>query len=171
MVAHVLARLAPQVGAHRRSTPIRISIAYAAFGHPVVPDAVGGFAGPLAGLHAGHDASRHRLCGDGAVRFAVPAARSGRARLAVGPERANARSSPSRARSTQPHPVFALVERSVAAAPRRRSCASGGRKIDAWYATLRWSPCRFDDEEPARFATSTRATSCATATPRRTADA
>ena len=26
---------------------------YAAFGHPVVPDAVGGFAGPLAGLHAG----------------------------------------------------------------------------------------------------------------------
>ena len=27
--------------------------AYAAFGHRVVPDAVGGFAGPLAGLHAG----------------------------------------------------------------------------------------------------------------------
>ena len=30
---------------------------YREFGHPVVPDAVGGYAGPLAGLHAGLAAS------------------------------------------------------------------------------------------------------------------
>ena len=52
LVAHVLARLAPQVGAlliNANQNRER----YAAFGHPVVPDEVGGFAGPLAGLHAG----------------------------------------------------------------------------------------------------------------------
>ena len=56
LVAHVLERLAPQVAAlvlnanqnHER---------YAAFGYPVVADAIPGFAGPLAGLHAGITAS------------------------------------------------------------------------------------------------------------------
>ena len=52
MVAHVLERLAPQVdevliNANQNAER------YAAFGHPVVADAIGGFAGPLAGLHAG----------------------------------------------------------------------------------------------------------------------
>src|SRR5919108_422575 len=60
MIAHVLARLAPQVDDivinanqnHER---------YAAFGHRVVPDEIGGFAGPLAGLHAGLRAVSHPL--------------------------------------------------------------------------------------------------------------
>lgn len=51
LIAHTLARLAPQVG------PIVISAnrclpEYMAFGHPVLPDALPGFIGPLAGLHA-----------------------------------------------------------------------------------------------------------------------
>src|SRR5437588_766908 len=50
MVAHVLGRLRPQVdeilinaNQHR--------VEYEAFGYPVLADAIGGFAGPLAGLH------------------------------------------------------------------------------------------------------------------------
>ena len=52
MVAHAIARLAPQVGAIVVNANRNVE-RYAALGHPVVPDDVGGFAGPLAGLHAG----------------------------------------------------------------------------------------------------------------------
>ena len=48
----------------------------------------------------------------------------------------------------QPHPVFALVERSVL--PHLTAfLREGGRKIDAWYATLRVVAVPFDDEESA----------------------
>ena len=56
LVAHVLERLAPQAGAiivNANQNRDR----YAAYGHPVVADEVGGFAGPLAGLHAGMTAA------------------------------------------------------------------------------------------------------------------
>lgn len=51
LVAHVIERFAPQVG------PLLISANrnredYAAFGHPVIADALPDYAGPLAGLHA-----------------------------------------------------------------------------------------------------------------------
>ena len=52
LAQHVISRLAPQVGTlivNANQNAER----YAAFGYPVVADAVGGFAGPLAGLHAG----------------------------------------------------------------------------------------------------------------------
>ena len=48
----------------------------------------------------------------------------------------------------QPHPVFALMKREV-----RESLeaflASGGRKIDAWYAALKVVEVPFDDEADA----------------------
>src|SRR5690606_16416233 len=52
MLAHVIERLQPQVGAmviNANGDPGR----FAAFGLDVVPDTVGGFAGPLAGVLAG----------------------------------------------------------------------------------------------------------------------
>ena len=52
MLAHVIERLAPQVGAlviNANGAPER----FATYGLPVVPDTVGGFAGPLAGVLAG----------------------------------------------------------------------------------------------------------------------
>ncbi|MGE0230729.1 MAG: molybdenum cofactor guanylyltransferase MobA [Flavobacteriaceae bacterium] len=52
MIAHVIERLARQTGAvviSANGDPERFS----GFGLPVVADAVGGFAGPLAGVHAG----------------------------------------------------------------------------------------------------------------------
>ena len=47
MVAWVLERLTPQVGEIVINANQNLE-AYAAFGHRVVPDAIGGFAGPLA---------------------------------------------------------------------------------------------------------------------------
>ncbi|HZD21505.1 MAG TPA: NTP transferase domain-containing protein, partial [Burkholderiales bacterium] len=48
----------------------------------------------------------------------------------------------------QPHPVFALVRRSVAD-NLRGFLANGGRKIDAWYASLKVVEVLFDDEADA----------------------
>ena len=145
MVAHVLARLAPQVGSlliNANQNPDR----YATFGYPVVADAVGGFAGPLAGLHAGMSASTTPfvvtvpcdspfLPTDLVARLAA-AMVQGNAQLAVAKT------------ADQPHPVFALVRRDVL--PHLAAfLEGGGRKIDAWYATLRVVEGRFDDEEAA----------------------
>ncbi len=48
----------------------------------------------------------------------------------------------------QPHPVFALVRRDVL--PHLAAfLAAGGRKIDAWYATLATVEVAFDDEADA----------------------
>src|SRR6478752_1004529 len=60
MVAHVLERLAPQVddiliNANQHTSE------YAAFGHRVIADTIGGFAGPLAGLQVGLANAAHSL--------------------------------------------------------------------------------------------------------------
>lgn len=52
LVAHVIDRLTPQVDTLLVNANRNID-AYAAFGYPVVTDRIDGFAGPLAGLHAG----------------------------------------------------------------------------------------------------------------------
>jgi molybdopterin-guanine dinucleotide biosynthesis protein A len=145
MIAHVLDRFAPQV-AEVLINANQNAERYAAFGRPVVPDAVGGFAGPLAGLHAGMTLARHPLVAtvpcDSPFLPADLVARlhaglvHDRAQLAV-------------ARTfDQPHPVFCLVRRDVL--PHLAAFLDGGgRKIDAWYATLRVSEVQFDDEADA----------------------
>jgi molybdopterin-guanine dinucleotide biosynthesis protein A len=145
MVAHVLARLSPQVGALVINANQNLE-RYAAFGYPVVPDEVGGFAGPLAGLHAGMTRAATAyiatapcdspfLPADLVARLAAAMTRES-AQLAVVHTFA------------QPHPVFALVECGVR--PHLASfLLAGGRKIDAWYATLRVVAVPFDDEEAA----------------------
>ena len=52
LVAHVIERLVPQVDVLLVNAN-RNADSYAQFGCQVVPDVIGGFAGPLAGLHAG----------------------------------------------------------------------------------------------------------------------
>ena len=52
MAAWAIERLAPQVDVLLINANQNLE-AYAAFGHPVVPDRIGGFAGPLAGLDFG----------------------------------------------------------------------------------------------------------------------
>jgi molybdenum cofactor guanylyltransferase len=110
LVAHVIARLAPQVHAlivNANQNAER----YAAFGLPVVADAIGGFAGPLAGLHAGLSLATTPfvatspcdspfLPGDLVARLAA-------AFDAQSIDLAVART------FLQPHPVFALARRSL----------------------------------------------------------
>jgi molybdenum cofactor guanylyltransferase len=140
MIEWVLARFEPQVSEvlinANQNAPI-----YARFGHRVIADEIGGFAGPLAGLHSGLNAAKHPLvvtvpC-DSPFLPADLVARLGAAlganQLAVAKT------------GNQPHPVFALMKRDV-----RESLeaflASGGRKIDAWYAALKVVEVSFDDE-------------------------
>ena len=85
---------------------------YAAFGYPVVADAIGGFAGPLAGLHAGIAAATTPLVVDRARairRSCRPiSSRVSRAAFDAQPiDLAVART------FDQPHPVFSLVRRDV----------------------------------------------------------
>jgi molybdopterin-guanine dinucleotide biosynthesis protein A len=145
MIAHVLRRLAPQVGDVVINANQNLD-RYRALGHPVFEDAVGGFAGPLAGLHAGLTHATHELA------VTVPcdspflpvdlvkrlhAALAGRGvQLAVAKT------------FEQPHPVFALVRRDVLPGL-AAFLEGGGRKIDAWYAHLDVAEVPFDDEADA----------------------
>jgi molybdopterin-guanine dinucleotide biosynthesis protein A len=146
MVAHVIERLAPQVGALLINAN-RNADRYAAFGHPVIPDAIEGYAGPLAGLHAGMRAATTPwvvtapcdspfLPEDLVARLwhALQGASGGPAQLAV-----------ARTSDGQAHPVFALVDRSLLA-NLETFLGSGRRKIDAWYAPLRVVEVDFPDE-------------------------
>jgi molybdenum cofactor guanylyltransferase len=143
MVEHVLARLRPQVAEIIINANQNVQT-YEKYGHRVVPDEIGGFAGPLAGLHAGLKAAAHPLvvtvpCDS---PFLPPDLVSrlqeflGENHLAVAKT------------GEQPHPVFSLMKRQV-----RESLeaflASGGRKIDAWYAALKVVEVSFDDEADA----------------------
>ncbi|MEO8304173.1 MAG: molybdenum cofactor guanylyltransferase MobA [Betaproteobacteria bacterium] len=145
MVSHVLGRLVPQVGDVLINANQNFE-RYRALGHPVVPDALGGFAGPLAGLHAGMTFARRELVvtvpcdspflpDDLVVRLRA-------ALVANDAELAVAKT------FDQPHPVFALVRRDVLA-NLAAFLEGGGRKIDAWYAALRVIEVGFDDEADA----------------------
>jgi len=143
LVAWAIGRLVPQVDEVLVNANQNLD-AYAGFGYRVIPDSHGGFAGPLAGLHAGLRAATHPLavtvpCDspflplDLVARLKSSLARNDLAVAKTG---------------AQPHPVFALVRRSVL--PHLESfLASGGRKIDAWYATLAVIEVSFDDQPDA----------------------
>lgn len=140
MVAHVIERLAPQVDEIVINANQNLE-AYARFGHRVVPDEVGGFAGPLAGLHAGLQAGTTPLvvtvpCDSPFLPLDLVA----RLQTSLdGNDLAVAKT------GAQAHPVFALVRRSLAD-HLGAYLAGGGRKIDAWYASLRVIEVQFDDE-------------------------
>jgi len=145
MVAHVLARFAPQVGDVLINANQNTG-RYAEFGHAVVADAVGGFAGPLAGLHAGMTAATRRfVCTVPCDSPFLPVdlvARLAAAQAAHDADVAVAKT------GAQPHPVFALVRRAVL--PHLTGfLADGGRKIDVWYSTLSVVEVAFDDAEAA----------------------
>ena len=119
---------------------------YGSFGYAVVPDAVGGFAGPLAGLHAGMTAAKSAFvvtvpCDSPFVPMDLVA------RLAAALERAGAQLAVART-FEQPHPVFALVRRDVLP-DLAAFLEGGGRKIDAWYRALAVEEVSFDDEADA----------------------
>ena len=142
LVDHVYERLAPQVGGVIISANQNHD-AYKTFGVRVVSDAIGNFAGPLAGLHAGLSVSRRPylasvpcdspfLPEDLVQRLMAQLEESG-ADLAVAKT------------GNQPYPVFCLVRRSVLE-HLTNFLKGGGRKVDAWYASLHVVEVSFDDQ-------------------------
>ena len=143
MAQWALERLAPQVDEVLINCNQNLE-AYARFGHRLVPDEIGGFAGPLAGLHAGLKAASHPLV------VTVPCDSPFLALDLVKRLSENLMQRDLAVAKTgdQAHPVFALVRKAVA--PNLEAfLRSGGRKIDAWYASLSTVEVRFDDEADA----------------------
>jgi molybdenum cofactor guanylyltransferase len=118
--------------------------AYGRFGHRLVPDEIGGFAGPLAGLHAGLRAASHSLVVTVPCDSPfLPLDLVQRLKDALpGYDLAVAKT------GEQPHPVFSLVRKDVLS-NLEAFLRAGGRKIDAWYASLRTVEVSFDDEADA----------------------
>ena len=145
MIVHVLRQLAPQVADILINANQNLD-RYRALGHSVFADTVGGFAGPLAGLHAGMTHATLELvvtvpC-DSPFLPADLVDRLHAGLIANRAELAVAKT------FDQPHPVFALVRRSVL--PNLAAfLEGGGRKIDAWYAALEVVEVSFDDEADA----------------------
>ena len=142
LVSHVIERLAPQVDELLINANQNLE-AYAAFGYPVVPDRIAGFAGPLAGLHTGLLACETPLlvtapC-DSPFLPEDLVARLRAALEAAGADLAVAQT------GTQPHPVFSLVRREVLDGL-TAFLEAGGRKVDAWYAALKVAEVPFADE-------------------------
>jgi len=145
MVAHVLERISPQVDEVIINANRSIE-QYAAFGHRLVPDAIDGFAGPLAGLHVGMTQATTTLlatvpCDSPFLPLDLVT------RLHTAMELGNVDLAVAKTYD-QAHPVFCLVKRDLE--PHLREfLASGQRKIDKWYATLRVVEVQFDDQESA----------------------
>ena len=145
MVAHVLERMSPQVDEVIINANRSID-QYAAFGHRVVPDTIDGFAGPLAGLHVGLMQATTSLlvtapCDSPFLPLDLVT------RLHTAMEVGNVDLAVAKTYD-QAHPVFCLVKRDLE--PHLREfLASGQRKIDKWYATLRVVEVQFDDQESA----------------------
>lgn len=146
MAAHALRRLRPQVGAVLINASRNID-AYRQFGVPVLADALPGFIGPLAGVHAGLAQCQSPYlvtvpC-DSPVLPADLVARLSEALQRGDHDVAVATTLHRDAR--QRHPVFMLVK--TALQPRLAVwLASGGRKVDDWLGSLRCTEAAFDDE-------------------------
>ena len=153
MVEWVVERLAPQVDEVIVNANANVE-RYGALGHRVVSDAIGGFAGPLAGLHAGLTVAAHPLV----VTVPCDSPFLPRDLVARLRERLEAHGCDLAVAKTgdQPHPVFSLVRTAVL--PHLAAFLdAGGRKIDTWYATLKVVEVPFDDEADAFSNINTRA--------------
>jgi molybdopterin-guanine dinucleotide biosynthesis protein A len=143
MAQWALERLVPQVDEVLINCNQNLD-AYARFGHRLVPDEIGGFAGPLAGLHAGLKVASHPLlvtvpCDSPFLPFDLVERLSS---ALADKDLAVAKT------GEQAHPVFSLVRKSLAV-NLEAFLRAGGRKIDAWYACLKTVEVSFDDEAEA----------------------
>jgi molybdopterin-guanine dinucleotide biosynthesis protein A len=143
MVGWVVARFKSQVEEIIINANQNLEL-YRAFGYRVVADEIGGFAGPLAGLHAGLSAAAYPLVATVPCDSPfLPADLVARLKNALGDKDLAVAKT-----GDQPHPVFVLLRTDL-----KRNLETfleqGGRKIDAWYACLRTVEVSFDDQAEA----------------------
>jgi molybdopterin-guanine dinucleotide biosynthesis protein A len=146
MALHVVMRLTPQVGTMMINANQNLG-PYEGFGVPVWPDQIGGFAGPLAGLHTGlsHCETDYLVTAPCDSPF-LPNDLVERLADALADQDADlAVAVTGEGESRQPHPVFCLVK--AALLPHlTQFLQDGGRKFDAWYAPLKAAEVQFPDE-------------------------
>jgi molybdopterin-guanine dinucleotide biosynthesis protein A len=146
MVTHVIQRLVPQVDTIMISANQNIA-AFQQFKVPVYSDQLPGFAGPLAGFHAGliHCTTEYLVAvpcdspflPDDLVIRLHDGLRSRHADLAI------AVTGDETARRT--HPVFCLLKKSLL--PHLSAYLEcGGRRVGEWTASLRCAEAYFSDE-------------------------
>lgn len=145
MVEWVIERFCPQVDELLINANQNLD-RYAAHGQRVIPDAIGGYAGPLAGLHRGLTEAEHDLVAT------VPCdspflPRDLVVRLFAAMQTENAELAVART-GDQLHPVFCLCRKNVLGSL-TAFLEAGGRKIDAWYAALKVVEVPFDDQPEA----------------------
>jgi molybdopterin-guanine dinucleotide biosynthesis protein A len=145
MVAWVIERFAPQV------TEVLINanqnlVTYGEFGYRVIPDEIGGFAGPLAGLHRGLSEAKHGLVATTPCDSPfLPHDLIERLHAALDASGADLTVAKT---GNQPHPVFCLCRKSTLPGL-TQFLAGGGRKIDTWYSSLKVAEVLFDDDPDA----------------------
>jgi len=145
LVQWVIERLEPQVDELLINANQNLET-YEHLGYRVIPDEIGGFAGPLAGLQRGLTEARHPLVATTPCDSPfLP--RDLIARLYAALSRENAEIAVART-GDQPHPVFCLCRKQVLDGL-NAFLAAGGRKIDAWYAKLNVVEVAFDDQAEA----------------------
>jgi molybdopterin-guanine dinucleotide biosynthesis protein A len=149
MAMHILILLSPQVGEMLINANQNLA-AYEAFGAQVWPDQMEGFAGPLAGLQSGlaHCETPYLVCVPCDSPF-LPTdlvSRLSQAMLREDADLAVATTMEDREGSSvkQAHPVFSLMKSSLL--PHlNKFLEGGGRKVDAWYASLKVVEVNFSD--------------------------
>jgi molybdopterin-guanine dinucleotide biosynthesis protein A len=146
MALHVMRRLSPQVGQMMINANQNLA-QYAQFGVPVWPDHMPDFAGPLAGLQTGlmHCTTDYVVSAPCDAPF-LPhdlVTRLGDALTAQNTDVAVAVTGAGDA--LQPHPVFCLARTSLLQ-HLTDFLQQGGRKFDAWYASLKKADVHFADE-------------------------
>lgn len=142
MVQWVIERFAPQVDELLVNANQNIE-QYQTLGHRVIPDAIDGFAGPLAGLHRGLSEASHPLvvtapCDSPFLPLDLVT------QLKAALDEHNAELAVAKT-GDQPHPVFSLCRTSVLPSL-TAFLESGGRKIDLWYSQLKVVEVQFADE-------------------------
>ena len=142
LVAHVIARLQPQVD-ELLINANRETDTYARLGYPVITDTLSGFHGPLAGLQSGLAQARHPLvvmvpCD---APF-LPTDLVARLKAALAQQEVDLAVATTNGRR---QPVFSMMHARLL--PQLTDyLTQDGRKVDAWYDRLKVAEVAFDDQ-------------------------
>lgn len=157
LIAWTLERLRPQVDALLINCNRNLA-AYAALGCRLLADRRGGFAGPLAGMHAALYELNQEGCGDLTDRWllSVPCdcpffpEDLAQSMIALATQAIDlVVASCPQADQTAEQPVFLLMRPRLLASL-EVYLNNGGRKIDSWYQSLNYVSCYFDESSAFR---------------------
>lgn len=146
MVQLVLHRLQPQVGQVLINANRHLET-YQRFGVPICSDAISGFVGPLAGIHAALlQTTTPYLVSAPCDSPLLPKDLVARLALAINEHEADAAVAVTGGPDqVQRHPVFLLLKSKLRSSL-ERYLGTGGHKVDDWLASLKCVNVQFDDE-------------------------